>query len=138
LSGATRRHDTRTVDGRLSTIARSQLPAGASGQRSGEVVVGGDAGQEELTRSTRAALGGRRWRRASRASAPLGLVHHPQSLGQSPAIRTRETSRGRLAKNGATCYDPVGIIRPSESVLKKLASETRRSERRHGKAGTTS
>lgn len=39
----------------------------------------------------------------------------------------RDAAR-RLARNGATWYDPVGIIRPSESVPKKMASVTRRSD----------
>ena len=61
------------------------------------------------------------------------ITHNPWArVLRSARARLRE---GALAKNGATCYEPVGIIRPSESVLKpsesvlkKLASETRRSD----------
>jgi hypothetical protein len=50
------------------------------------------------------------------------------SYSAESAIDRRGTARGRLARNGATCYHVAGINRPSQSVPKRMAGVTRRSE----------
>jgi hypothetical protein len=54
-----------------------------------------------------------------------GLVHLTFG-GSESALGGRATPRGHSRGPGATCYDPLGIIRPSESVPKKMTSMTRR------------